>query len=78
MTWNLTGGRGPVTFAFSARADINLGSLIEFDDANPSTTPGTRGVGAPSFSRPEVHSQQVFSGPWDFGLNGLLPEWKQH
>jgi len=72
MTWNLTGGRGPVTFAFSARADINLGSLIEFDDANPSTTPGTRGV-ARLVQQTGGPFTQVFSGPWDFGLTGYSP-----
>jgi hypothetical protein len=72
MTWNLTGGRGPVTFAFSARAADNLGFLIEFDDTNPSTTPGTRGV-ARLVQQTGGPFTQVFSGPWAFGLTGYSP-----
>jgi uncharacterized repeat protein (TIGR01451 family) len=44
MIWNFSGG-GSVTFAIAVRSDGTLGQLIEFDDADPATTPGTRGSG---------------------------------
>lgn len=69
MTWNFAGGRAPVTFAFSFRAD-GIGSLIEFDDANPSASAGTRAAGSIVQQVNAPFTPASLAGPWDFGLTG--------
>jgi hypothetical protein len=73
MVWSLTGGRGPVTFAFTVRAEDGLGSLIEFDDANPSTTPGARGAGSIVKQIDAPFTLASLGAPWAFGLVGYSP-----
>jgi hypothetical protein len=69
MMWNFTGGRAPVTFAFSFRPD-GFGSLIEFDDANPGSSPGTRAAGEIIQQVNAPFTLTSLAGPWDFGVTG--------
>jgi uncharacterized repeat protein (TIGR01451 family) len=69
MTWNFTGSRAPVTFAFSFRQD-GFGPLIEFDDANPGSSPGTRVAGEIVQQVNAPFTLTSLAGPWNFGITG--------
>lgn len=69
MMWNFTGGRAPVTFAISFRPD-GFGPLIEFDDANPGSSPGTRAAGEIVQQVNAPFTLTNLAGPWDFGIAG--------
>ncbi len=73
--WNFTGG-GSVTFAISISPNDQGGSgnyLIEFDDANPGTSPGTRLAGRMYFQIPGPYTLASFSGPFSFFTAGYSP-----
>src|SRR5882672_1721098 len=69
MIWNFGAGN-TVTFSFVMRADGKNGNLIEFDDANPATTPGSRGSGSIRLQDTTLFVATTLSGPWAFGVRG--------
>ncbi len=75
MIWNLTGG-GSVTFAISVSPNDQGGAsdfLMEFDDANPGTSPGTRLAGRFYSQIGGPFSLASFSGPLAFYTTGYSP-----
>jgi hypothetical protein len=75
MIWNFAGGKS-VTFAISISPNDQGGSesfLIEFDDANPGTSPGTRLAGRLYFQTPGPFTVASFSGPFAFYTTGYFP-----
>jgi IPT/TIG domain len=68
MIWNSALGQS-LTFAFAIRADGTLGRFVEFDDANPGATPGSRGAG---FFEKQVLITAT-NAPVAFGLTGYSP-----
>jgi hypothetical protein len=68
VIWNSALGQS-ITLAFAVRADGSEGRFIEFDDANPSTTPGDRGAG--SFEKQAQVT--ATNAPVAFGLTGYNP-----
>jgi uncharacterized repeat protein (TIGR01451 family) len=75
MIWNFAGG-GSVTFAISVSPNNQAGQsdfLIEFDDANPGTSPGTRLAGRFYYQTPGQFTVASFSGPFAFYTTGYFP-----
>ncbi len=75
MIWNFIGG-GSETFAISVSPNNQSGQsdfLIEFDDANPGTSPGTRLAGRFYYQTPGPFTLASFSGPLAFYTTGYSP-----
>jgi hypothetical protein len=74
MIWNLTGGES-ITFAISVSIDQadNSNFLIEFDDANPGSSPGTRLAGRFYSQIGGPFALASFSGPLAFYTTGYSP-----
>jgi IPT/TIG domain len=68
MIWNSALAQS-LTFAFSVRANGSQGLFIEFDDANPSTAPGSRGAGFFEKQQPATST----NAPVAFSLGGYAP-----
>ena len=69
MTWNFGSSHQAVTFAFSFRTD-GAGPFIEFDDASPGTSPGTRGAGEIVQQVQGPFTLASLGRPWNFGVAG--------
>jgi hypothetical protein len=75
MIWNFIGGESE-TFAISVSPNNQTGQsdfLIEFDDANPGTIPGTRLAGRFYYQTPGPFTLASFSGPLAFYTTGYSP-----
>jgi hypothetical protein len=73
MVWSLSGGAGSVTYAFSLSADGQRGHIIEFDDANPGTSPGKRSAGTFFSQTGGPFTLATLSGPFAFYTKGAAP-----
>jgi hypothetical protein len=73
MIWNLGGGAESVAFAFSLGAGGQSGHIIEFDDANPGTSPGKRSAGTFFRQTGGPFTLASFSGPFAFYTKGAAP-----
>jgi hypothetical protein len=73
IVWNLSGGAGSVTLAFSLGAGGQSGHIIEFDDANPGTGPGKRSAGTFFSQTGGPFTLANFSGPFAFYTKGAAP-----
>src|SRR5579864_934951 len=72
MIWNI-GGTGSVTFAFSLSAGGQSGHIIEFDDANPGTSPGKRSAGTFFSQTGGPFTLASLGGPFAFYTKGAAP-----
>jgi hypothetical protein len=76
MIWNVpavSGGTAPVTFAFSLNVTSFASPFIEFDDASPSTNPGTRGAGVFFRQSDSPFTLASVSGPHVFQTRAYSP-----
>jgi hypothetical protein len=72
IIWNLSGG-GSETFVFAVSSDGTFGDIMEFDDQNPGTSPGTRASGDFNIEAGGPFTLSSFSGPFGFEAKGYSP-----